>query len=75
MAADNPVRIQYLDNLPSSFTAQRDLTTSGWAGSGWYFWDETDAYCHGPFESELIASNEMTAYAKSLDSAPAPKEV
>lgn len=27
----------------------------GFNGAGWYFWDETEAYCYGPYESAEIA--------------------
>lgn len=38
----------------------------GWAGPGWYFWDETDAYAMGPYCSAEKATEEMGAYFEYL---------
>lgn len=34
--------------------------------AGWYFWDETWAYSHGPFKSRREASMALRRYAESL---------
>jgi hypothetical protein len=39
----------------------------GWNGSGWYFWDETQAYCHGPYESQEKARQQLNKYVAYLD--------
>ena len=39
-----------------------------WDGPGWYFWDETEAECHGPCNSAKEAEKELKEYALSLDS-------
>ena len=36
----------------------------GWDGPGWYFWDETQAYCHGPFKTEWEAVAELERYCR-----------
>lgn len=43
-----------------------DANIQGWKGPGWYFWDETWAFCHGPFGSESQASLALQAYAEEL---------
>jgi hypothetical protein len=54
-------RIEYL-GIP--FT---DCEIAGWQGAGWYFWDESDAYCHGPYTSFEEADEAMYKYALELD--------
>lgn len=39
----------------------------GWNGPGWYFWDESQAYCHGPYESGEVANNKLKEYCVWLD--------
>ncbi len=39
----------------------------GYRGPGWYFWDETGAYCHGPYVAEIIAAKALDLYAYNLD--------
>lgn len=46
--------------------ANDDLIAAGYEGPGWYFWDETDAYCHGPFSTRDEASDACREYAKNL---------
>jgi len=36
----------------------------GYHGPGWYFWDETGAYCHGPYESAELAYIGLEKYCK-----------
>jgi len=43
-----------------------DADCAGWRGPGWYFWDETQAYCHGPYESEEIAKQKSDEYGANL---------
>jgi len=33
---------------------------------GWYFWDETDAYYHGPFATREEASKALITYCEEL---------
>lgn len=49
--------------LPQEHEPER---SSGYTTPGWYFWDETGAYCHGPFEDEEQARAAMVEYARSL---------
>lgn len=36
------------------------------AENEWYFWDETWAYAHGPFNSEEECKKALKEYAESL---------
>jgi len=38
----------------------------GWDGPGWYFWDETQAYCHGPYESAKLAKEGLVKYCHEV---------
>ena len=38
----------------------------GWNGPGWYFWDETEAHCYGPFETAEEANKKLKEYAETL---------
>lgn len=38
----------------------------GWDGPGWYFWDEVQQYCHGPFNEELDAKIGLSEYMAEL---------
>lgn len=33
---------------------------------GWYFWDETEAFYHGPFATEQEANAALITYARTL---------
>lgn len=44
----------------------QDGDLAGWDGPGWYFWDETEAYCHGPFTTKSEAEAAKTKYAEQL---------
>ncbi len=39
----------------------------GWAGAGWYFWDETGSQGYGPYEDEATARRALRRYSESLD--------
>ena len=56
----NP-NVQYLNELYFSH-----LWDMGYTGSGWYFWDETATWCHGPYSSAETAEKQLTEYAKTL---------
>lgn len=43
-----------------------DLIAAGYEGPGWYFWDETWAYCHGPFDTRDKANDACKEYAKTI---------
>lgn len=53
--------VQYIDK------PWQDCEHYGYRGPGWYFWDETDAYCYGPYVAEIIASKALDEYAYQLD--------
>ena len=38
----------------------------GYDGEGWYFWDETWAFIHGPFATEEEAREKYTEYGTAL---------
>ena len=50
---------------PTGALAQ-DLATIGYSTPGWYFWDETEAYCRGPYTTEAEAVQALRDYAHSL---------
>lgn len=52
--------------LPNDKVARQDMLDAGWDGQGWYFWDETEAYCHGPFGTRDEAVNAEEKYAEVL---------
>lgn len=33
---------------------------------GWYFWDESQSFAHGPYETEPQAREALTRYAENL---------
>lgn len=39
----------------------------GFRGAGWYFWDETWSYCHGPYLTREEAARQLRRYACWLD--------
>lgn len=47
-------------------TSFPDATLAGYSLPGWYFWDETQAHCYGPYESKTRAQSELTRYAVLL---------
>jgi hypothetical protein len=61
--------IQYLGEKSGVEEAQ------GWNGAGWYFWDETWGYCHGPEPTFLEAHKQLQEYIKWLNSAEHPGKV
>lgn len=38
----------------------------GWVGPGWYFWDETQANCHGPHPDKVAAILALHTYIKEV---------
>ena len=38
----------------------------GGTSPGWYFWDETQAYRYGPYESEEEANKQLDRYCKEV---------
>lgn len=48
--------IEYIDN-PTTH-----MYNHGYNGPGYYFWDETDVFCYGPFESYARTVVEMEIY-------------
>lgn len=38
----------------------------GYRGAGWYFWDETGRWCHGPYDSVSEAYTAMKNYTESI---------
>lgn len=39
----------------------------GFKGKGWYFWDEVDLDCYGPYESHAESKAELLKYFKTLE--------
>lgn len=53
--------------LPQGRSAEaQDLKNAGWDGPGWYFWDETQAHCHGPFGNRDEANAALILYGEHL---------
>jgi hypothetical protein len=44
-----------------------DAKLAGWNGEGWYYWDETQSYCHGPFKDLSEANKHREKYIKHLN--------
>lgn len=44
----------------------KDLADTGYTTPGYYFWDETDAYCYGPYDTPEIANEKLIEYARIL---------
>jgi hypothetical protein len=44
-----------------------DGKSAGWAGPGWYFWDETQSQCYGPYKTLPEAKEKLAEYVKSLE--------
>lgn len=44
-----------------------DGPLAGWQGDGWYFWDETGAYCVGPFDTKDEATKAAKDYLEKLE--------
>lgn len=59
--------IDYLSELDEDVTLDRSGRQAwGYQGPGWYFWDETEAYCYGPYKSEKEAEIALNRYAETL---------
>ena len=43
-----------------------DLIGSGYTTPGYYFYDETEAYCYGPYTTPEIASKMLIEYGNHL---------
>jgi hypothetical protein len=43
-----------------------DAQAAGYNGPGWYFWDETESLCYGPYGSREEAAEKMREYATTL---------
>lgn len=44
-----------------------DLERFGWAGDGWYFWNDNRNICYGPYSSEETAKRQFLKHLKLLD--------
>lgn len=44
-----------------------EMQERGWAGVGWYFWDEIGAHCYGPYNDKTTAEQKLAGYAQSLE--------
>lgn len=42
----------------------------GYTEPGYYFWDETQAYCHGPYKTVAEANHYLYHYCQHLNSVP-----
>jgi len=44
-----------------------DADAQGFDGPGWYFWDETESQCYGPYETKELAELKLQEYAEWLN--------
>lgn len=51
----------------SGETPFEDAAAAGYTTEGWYFWDETEAHCLGPWVSQEAAEAQLKAYAEWLN--------
>lgn len=61
--------VEYID-LPPSLVPEwcrSEWVRSGYAGPGWYFFDEIWVDCHGPYPTYAEAAAALRRYAESLD--------
>ena len=49
-----------------SFDNENDAKLSYWNGEGWYFWDETESICYGPYDTEELARDGEIKYCKEI---------
>lgn len=61
MSVSNVVTLHSFD-----FSSKQEADLAGWDGSGWYFWDETGAHCHGPFGTKQEAEELLTKYVENM---------
>lgn len=63
-----PNPVVYMDDasLGIDWDCVDNWASYGYSVPGWYFWDETWAYCHGPFLTEEDANGACREYAKAL---------
>ena len=53
--------------------ANTGITTKVWQShtgittQGWYFWDETEAFAHGPFKDYITCHESLDMYAALLN--------
>ena len=50
--------------------APADSELCGYDGPGWYFWDEPNIYCHGPFGTKHEAERALRIYLPEGPVAP-----
>lgn len=53
--------VQYLD------APWPDGKMAGYEGPGWYYWDETWAYCHGPYKTREATVLALADYCEHLE--------
>ena len=56
---------QFYDECDSD-AARKEFVDAGYNGPGWYFWDETQTQCYGPYKTALKAHEESWRYAKEV---------
>ena len=60
--------IEYMFTNPATknWLTYGDERDQGWVGPGWYFWDETETECYGPYISAKQAELKLKEYANGL---------
>ena len=46
---------------------KEDLNNTGFSGEGWYFWDETQSRCYGPYGGYVDVWDNKNKYIKKLE--------
>lgn len=66
--------VEYLDKakVPNGWPSAEE---QGYKGPGWYFWDETGAYCYGPCVGEIVASKALEKCAEWLQGSDTVKSI
>jgi len=69
-AGDRAVISDYYDDAfyqsCDSDQARQEFRDAGYNGAGYYFWDETQSYCYGPYESALKCHEMAYEYAEKV---------
>lgn len=59
--------VEYINQATIDACSQPDRSLSNLTTEGWYFWDETGAYAHGPYPDEDAARAGLDEYVKYLN--------
>jgi len=72
-ASDETVLGKHIQHIDAPWSD--DAKLAGYDGPGWYFWDETQTICHGPYDTSKIAETNLHAYGVQLNQSPVSDEL